>query len=108
MSSVASLCITLQGSSTSTFSEKTGIDRALILHKTACNYPTPATLGSIGAAALWVRAPGMTVTETRHALGIVGYHSSWSQMTLSEGATLEYNRRTIEEEFDRDKTAVRE
>ena len=78
MSSVASLCITLQGSSTSIFNEKNGIDRAITVHKTACEYPTSAEWGSIGAAALLVRALRMTVTETRRALGIVSYHGSWS------------------------------
>jgi 2-methylcitrate dehydratase PrpD len=53
---------------------------ALVLHATACDYHTSGAWGAVSSAAIYCRLHGLTVEQTRHALGIAEYHGPRSQM----------------------------
>ncbi len=50
------------------------------LHATACDYHTSGAWNVLGCAAIIARRLGLTVEQTRHALGIAEYHGPRSQM----------------------------
>ncbi len=50
------------------------------LHATVCDYHTSGAWGAVSSAALYSRLHGLTLEQTRHALGIAEYHGPRSQM----------------------------
>lgn len=52
----------------------------ITLHATACDYHTSGAWNALGCAAVGARALGLSVEQTRHALGIAEYYGPRSQM----------------------------
>lgn len=52
----------------------------VVLHATACDYHTSGAWGAVSSAALYSRLHGLSLEQTRHALGIAEYHGPRSQM----------------------------
>lgn len=50
------------------------------LHRTVCDYHTSGAWGAVSSAALYSRLHGLSLAQTRHALGIAEYHGPRSQM----------------------------
>lgn len=57
-----------------------GLRAAIALHRTAQDYHSSGSWGSLGAAAVCARANGLDAEATRHALGIAEYHGPRSPM----------------------------
>ncbi|MFT5658815.1 MAG: 2-methylcitrate dehydratase PrpD [Gammaproteobacteria bacterium] len=57
-----------------------GARAGLALHRTACDYHTSGAWVTIACAAMGARALGLSVQQTREAIGIAEYHGPRSQM----------------------------